>query len=201
MNILVCCEYSGIVREAFRKKGHEVLSCDFLPTELPGPHYEGNVLEILYEDDWDMLIAHPECTYLASSGLHWNKKDPARALKTEEALVFVKTLLDAPIPKICLENPVGRIGTAIRKADQYIQPYEFGHNASKKTGLWLKGLPKLKPTKYIEPRIVIQNEKEYKRWANQTDSGQNKLAPSATRGKDRSKTYQGIADAMAEQWG
>lgn len=144
-----------------------------------------------------MLIAHPPCTYLCSSGLHWNKRQPEREALTQEALAFVRLLLEAPIPRIALENPVGRIGTAIRRADQRIQPYEFGEDASKATCLWLKNLPKLVATKAIPPRLV--NGKP--RWANQTDSGQNRLGPSADRWKERSKTYPGIAAAMAAQWG
>lgn len=202
MKILIACEYSGIERDAFIAKGHEVMSCDLLPTERPGPHYQGDVRDILYEG-WDMMIAHPECTYLASSGLHWNKKIPGRAELTEEALLFVELLWKSGIPKICLENPVGCISTRLSfmpKA-QYVQPYDFGEDASKKTGLWLKGLPKLVSTKHIEGREVTINGKTYKRWANQTDSGQNRLGPSANRAKERSKTYEGIALAMASQWG
>ena len=202
MKILIACEYSGIVRDAFTEKGHEVTSCDFLPTERPGKHYEGDVMDIISED-WDMMIAHPECTYLCSSGLHWNKRIPGRAEKTEEALEFITALWQSGIPKICLENPVGCISTRLNfmpKA-QYIQPYQFGEDASKKTGLWLKKLKPLKPTKLIEGRKVEKNGKIYHRWSNQTDSGQNKLGPSKTRGKDRSLTYQGIANAMANQWG
>jgi hypothetical protein len=145
---------------------------------------------------WDLAIFHPPCTYLTSSGLHWNKRVPGREQKTQESLDFVKALLAAPIPMIALENPIGRIGTAIRPADQVIQPYEYGHDASKATCLWLKGLPPLRPTQWVSPRIV--NGK--KRWGNQTDTGQNKLGPSEDRWKIRSYTYPGIATAMAEQW-
>lgn len=147
--------------------------------------------------DWDLLIAHPPCTYLCSSGLHWNKRVPGRQKQTDEALDFVRALLDAPVERIALENPVGCISSQIRKPDQFIQPYEYGEDASKRTCLWLKNLPPLQPTKFIEPRLV--NGK--KRWGNQTDSGQNKLGPSDDRWKIRSMTYQGWADAMAEQWG
>lgn len=196
MRVLVACEYSGVVRDAFLRRGHDAMSCDLLPTEAKGPHYQGDVLDII-NDGWDMMIAHPPCTYLSASGLHWNKRVEGREEKTLEALKFVTALLSAPILRIALENPVGRISTAIRPADQYVNPYEFGHDASKKTGLWLQNLPKLRPTKYIEPRIV--NGK--KRWGNQTDSGQNKLGPSEDRWKIRSVTYKGIAEAMAEQWG
>ena len=203
MKILVACEYSGIVRDAFTAKGHDVTSCDLLPTERPGKHYEGNVYDILYQDDWEMMIAHPECTYLCSSGLHWNNKIEGRAQKTEEALEFITDLWTCGIPKICLENPVGCINTRLKfmPRPQYIQPYNFGEDASKKTGLWLKGLKPLRATKQIEGRKVKKNGRIYRRWSNQTDSGQNNLGPSKTRGKDRSLTYQGIADAMAKQWG
>jgi hypothetical protein len=147
------------------------------------------------------MIAHPPCTYLSVSGLHWNKRDPERAQKTEEALDFVRLLLDAPIPKIALENPVSCISSRIRKPDQIIQPYEFGDDASKKTCLWLQNLPKLVPTERVQGRMVEHNGKLVERWANQTDSGQNKLGPSEDRAKIRSTTYAGIARAMAEQWG
>ena len=203
MKILIACEYSGIVRDAFTAKGHDVTSCDLLPTERPGKHYEGDVYDILYQDDWEMMIAHPDCTYLCSSGLHWNNKIEGRAEKTEEALEFITDLWTCGIPKICLENPVGCINTRLKfmPRPQYIQPYNFGEDASKKTGLWLKGLRPLRATKQIEGRKVKKNGRIYRRWSNQTDSGQNNLGPSKTRGKDRSLTYQGIADAMAKQWG
>jgi hypothetical protein len=203
MKILIACEYSGRVRDAFTAKGHDVTSCDFLPTERPGKHYEGDVYDILYQDDWEMMIAHPDCTYLCSSGLHWNNKIEGRAEKTEEALEFITDLWTCGIPKICLENPVGCINTRLKfmPRPQYIQPYNFGEDASKKTGLWLKGLRPLRATKQIEGRKVKKNGRIYRRWSNQTDSGQSNLGPSKTRGKDRSLTYQGIADAMAKQWG
>ena len=197
MRVLVACEYSGTVRDAFRARGHDAWSCDLLPTDAnPAWHHEGDIFDII-NDDWNLMIAHPPCTYLCSSGLHWNKRIPGRDALTQDALAFVEKLLSVDIPKIALENPVGRIGTAIRPADQIIQPHQFGHDASKQTALWLKGLPKLESTKNIEPRVI--NGK--KRWANQTDSGQNKLAPSADRWKIRSTTYLGIANAMADQWG
>jgi hypothetical protein len=196
MKVLVACEYSGAVRDAFLKRGHDAISCDILPTDVEGPHYQGDVMDILY-DGWDLMIAHPPCTYLCSSGLHWNKNNPVRAELTEEALEFVRTLLKAPIPKIALENPVGVITTRIRKPTQYIHPYYFGHNESKKTGLWLKGLPLLMATKRVPPRVVDGS----RRWDNQTDSGQNVLGPSEDRWKIRSKTYIGVAEAMADQWG
>ena len=195
MKVLVACEYSGTVRDAFRAGGHDALSCDLLPTDALGPHYQGDVRDIL-GDGWDLMIAHPPCTYLCSSGLHWNKRVPGRAQMTEDALNFVRLLLDAPIPRIALENPIGCIGTRIRKANQTIQPWQFGHDASKATCLWLKNLPLLTPTAVVEPRIA--NGK--KRWANQTDSGQNRLPPSDDRWKIRSETYAGIAAAMVDQW-
>jgi hypothetical protein len=193
MKVLVACEYSGVVRDAFIKRGHDAMSCDLLPSEAPGPHYQGDVRDIL-NDGWNMMIAHPPCTYLASSGLHWNKRIPGREALTEEALEFVRMLLDAPIQHIALENPVGRISTAIRKPDQTIQPWWFGEDASKRTCLWLKNLPLLKETNRLPGD-------DKTRRANQTASGQNKLGPSEGRWKLRSTTYQGIADAMAIQWG
>jgi len=196
MKVLIACEYSGTVRDEFIKAGHNAISCDLLPTDKEGPHYQGNVLDII-GDGWDLMVAHPPCQYLCSSGLHWNKRVEGRQEKTEQALDFVRLLLNAPIELIALENSVGCISTRIRKYDQAVQPYEYGHDASKKTCLWLKGLPMLKPTKYIEPRIVDGR----KRWSNQTDSGQNRLGPSEDRWKIRSTTYEGIAAAMAEQWG
>jgi hypothetical protein len=146
---------------------------------------------------WDLMIAHPECTYLSSSGMHWTTRGLRDPRLTENALDFVSRLMCAPIKHIAVENPVGCISTRIRPADQYIQPYQFGEDASKKTGLWLKNLPLLQATKFVKPRLVDGKP----RWSNQTDSGQNKLPPSEKRGLDRAKTYQGIADAMAEQWG
>ena len=196
MKVLVACEFSGTVRDAFLEKGHDAMSCDLLPTEAPGPHYRGDVLDVLGRG-WDLMIAHPPCTYLTVSGLHWNKRDNSRAAKTEDALAFVDALLNAPIARIALENPIGCISTRIRKPDQVIQPYQFGHDASKATCLWLKNLPLLRPTGFVEGRIV--NGKP--RWSNQTDSGQNRLPPSADRWKKRSETYRGVALAMAEQWG
>jgi len=195
MNILIACEYSGKVRDAFIEKGHTAISCDLLASDAPGPHYQGDIRDII-GNGYDMMIAFPPCTYLCSSGLHWNTRRPGRAAQTEDAIRFVRILLDAQIPMIALENPTGCISTRIRKPNQSIQPYQFGHDASKKTCLWLKGLPPLRPTGYVEPRIV--NGKP--RWDNQTDSGQNKLAPSSDRWKIRSETYLGIAVAMADQW-
>ena len=195
MRVLVACEYSGRVRDAFAARGHDAMSCDLLPTDAPGKHYQGDIFDVI-DDGWDLMIAHPPCTYLCSSGLHWNKRIDGRQALTDEALAFVKRLLDAPVPRIALENPIGCISSQIRKPDQTIQPYQFGHDASKSTCLWLKNLPVLTPTELIAPRIVDGK----KRWSNQTDSGQNKLPPSADRWKIRSETYAGIAAAMAAQW-
>lgn len=196
MKVLVACEYSGRVRDAFIKAGHEAMSCDLLPTDAPGPHYQGDVLNVI-NNGWDLMIAHPPCTYLSVSGMHWTKRGLRDPKLTEDALDFVRLLLNAPIEKIALENPISVISSQIRKPNQIIQPYEYGHDASKKTCLWLKNLPPLMPTKIIEPKIVGNK----KIWGNQTASGQNKLAPSKDRWKIRSETYQGIADAMAQQWG
>jgi hypothetical protein len=196
MKVLIACEYSGVVRDAFVAAGHEAMSCDLLPTESPGLHYQSDVREIL-SIGWDLMIAHPPCTYLSVSGMHWTKRGLRDPQLTEDALAFVQLLLDAPIDRIALENPISVISSRIRKPDQIINPWEFGHDASKKTCLWLKNLPKLVPTQIIEPRII--NGKQ--RWANQTDSGQNRLGPSEDRWKIRSETYPGIAKAMADQWG
>lgn len=196
MRVLVACEFSGTVRRAFRALGHDAYSCDLLPAEDASPyHIQGDVLSVL-RDGWDLLIAHPPCTYLSVSGMHRTVRGLRDPKLTEDALGFVRVLLDAPIGRIAVENPVGVISSRIRKPDQIIQPYEFGHDASKKTCLWLKGLPLLRPTRRIAPRIV----NGLPRWANQTDSGQNRLPPSEDRWALRSVTYDGIADAMADQW-
>lgn len=193
MNVLVACEFSGIVREAFKRHGHNAWSCDLLPSEKNGNHLQCNVLDVL-NYGWDLMVAHPPCTYLCSSGLHWNKKDASRSNKTEDALKFVELLLNAPIGKIAIENPIGCISTRIRKPDQIIQPWQFGHPESKSTCLWLKNLKALTPTCILE-------KPQSGHWNNQTPSGQNKIGPSADRWKKRSITYYGIANAMAEQWG
>lgn len=181
MRVLIACEYSGTVRDAFIARGHDAMSCDLLPTEVEGPHYQGDVLEVI-NDGWDMMIAHPPCTHLAVSGARWFKD---KRQQQKEALDFVRALLLAPIDRIALENPVSVISSAIRKPDQVIQPWEFGHGETKATCLWLKNLPGLKPTSVVEgrePRIHM-------------------MPPSPDRWKERSRTYTGIADAMAEQWG
>ena len=195
MRILIACEYSGTVRDAFIRAGHDAMSCDLLPTDVLGPHYQGDVFDII-NDGWDMMIAHPPCTYLSVSGMHWTARGLRDPQLTEDALEFVRRLMAAPIPRIAVENPISVISSRIRKPDQIINPWQFGHDASKRTCLWLKELPLLTPTAIVEPRIV--NGK--KRWANQTDSGQNRLPPSEDRWKIRSETYTGIAQAMAEQW-
>lgn len=206
MRVLVACEFSGVVRDAFIARGHDAVSCDLLPTEAPGPHCEGDVLHLIkcmargnferHGTRWrpDLMVAHPPCTYLCPSGLHWNTRRPERAALTEEAVAFVRLLLDAPIPRIALENPIGCLSTRIRKPDQIVQPWWFGHPESKATCLWLKGLPSLTPTN----RLPLPASG---RWANQTGSGQNKLGPSPDRWKLRSLTYPGLAAAMADQWG
>lgn len=196
MRVLIACEYSGAVRDAFRAAGHDAMSCDLLPSEVPGPHYQGDVRDVL-GDAWDLMVAHPPCTYLSVSGMHWTRRGLRDPQLTEDALDFVRLLLEAPIPRIALENPVSIISTRIRRPDQIVQPWQYGHDASKTTCLWLKNLPALQPTQIIEPRIVNGR----RRWANQTDGGQNRLSPSADRWKRRSATYAGIAGAMAAQWG
>jgi site-specific DNA-cytosine methylase len=181
MNVLVACEFSGVVRDAFIKAGHNAVSCDLLQTESPGwPHYQGDIRDIL-GNGWDLMIAHPPCTHLAVSGARWFKD---KANEQELALCFVRELLNAPIRHIALENPISIISSRIRKPDQIIQPWQFGHGEQKATCLWLKNLPKLRPTQIVEGR-------EQRVW---------KLPPSTNRWKERSRTFQGIADAMAEQW-
>jgi hypothetical protein len=193
VRVLIACEYSGRVRDAFRALGHDAMSCDLLPTDVAGPHYQGDVFDII-NDGWDLMIAHPPCTYLSVSGMHWTTRGLRDPKLTEDALAFVQRLLDAPIERIAIENPVSVISSRIRKPDQIIQPWWFGHDASKKTCLWIKNLPLLTPTD-----MLLGDSKT--RRANQTVSGQNKLPPSKDRWKIRSATYQGIADAMASQWG
>ena len=214
VRVLVGCEFSGIVRDAFRARGHEVISCDYLDSAAPGPHYKGNVLNIL-DDGWDLMIAHPPCTYLAVSGARWFE---GREVQQGMALDFVRDLMRARIPRIAIENPVSIISSHIRKPDQIIQPWQFGHDASKATCLWLKNLWPLVPTEIVNPSYACCGTRfEYTLgkygcancngekvarpvWGNQTPGGQNKLGPSPTRASDRSRTYPGIAQAMAEQW-
>lgn len=183
LKVLVACEYSGRVRDAFTRRGHFAMSCDLLPSEAPGLHYQGDVFEVI-DQGWDLMICHPPCTHLAVSGArHFRAKRESGV--QQEALEFVRKLLGAPIPSICLENPVSIISSEIRKPDQIIQPWQFGHGETKTTCLWFKNLPHLKPTNIVEgrePRV-------------------HRMAPSPNRWKERSRTYQGIADAMADQWG
>jgi site-specific DNA-cytosine methylase len=183
MRVLVACEYSGRVRDAFLKKGHYALSCDLLPcdSEQSGDHYQGDVTEIL-DHGWDLMIAHPPCTHLAVSGARWFKE---KQQEQKEALEFVQLLLNAPIPKIALENPVSIISSRIRKPDQIIQPWQFGHGETKATCLWLKNLPKLTATNIVEGR----------------EARIHMMPPGPNRWKERSRTFEGIANAMAEQWG
>lgn len=204
MRVLIGCESSGMVRQAFRNIGHDAWSCDFLESEDRSPyHIVGDVIPLLF-DQWDLAIFHPPCTFLSSSGMHWTTRGLRDPALTDRAVIFCRRMMQAPIEMIAIENPIGVISTRIRKPDQIIQPHQFGHDASKATCLWLKNLPPLIPTgPHIAPRIVVNEKtgKAYKRWANQTDSGQNKLGPSDDRWKVRSKTYSGIAEAFAVQWG
>lgn len=193
LRVLVGCEFSGIVRDEFRKLGHDAYSCDIIDAEPESQyHIKSNVLEII-NDDWDLAIFHPPCTYLCSSGIHWNNRGRGWE-ETEKAVEFVKKLINAPIPKIAIENPIGILNTRIRKPDQIIQPWQFGHPESKATCLFLKNLPKLIPTNILDKPASG-------RWNNQTPTGQNKLGPSKDRWKRRSLTYKNIASSMADQWG
>lgn len=183
MKVLVACEYSGRVRDAFIARGHEAMSCDLLPTDTPGPHYLGDVRDVLH-DGWDLMVAHPPCTHLAVSGARHFAAKKASGVQ-DEALDFVRLLMAAPILHIAIENPISIISSKIRKPDQIIQPWMFGHGETKATCLWLKGLPKLTPTNLVDGR----------------EARIHKMPPSADRWKKRSETYQGIASAMAQQWG
>lgn len=196
MKVLVACEYSGRVRDAFIKHGHDAMSCDILPTDVEGPHYQGDVRDII-NDGWDLMIAHPPCTYLTNSGVTWLHKDPSRWAKLDEGAAFFKMLLEAPVERIAVENPImhkyakERIGGV--KQSQVVQPWMFGHMEQKATCLWLKGLPLLKPTKDVKAEMMALPDSERQRL--------HYLPPSKDRWKKRSETFQGIADAMAEQWG
>lgn len=181
LKILIACEFSGIVRDSFIAKGHDAMSCDILPSETPGPHYEGPVEDVL-NNGWDMMIAHPPCTHLAVSGARWFKD---KQEEQKEALEFVRLLLDAPIDRIALENPISIISSKIRKPTQIIQPWQFGHGETKATCLWLKSLPKLVPSDIVDGR----------------EAKVHKMAPGPNRWRERSRTFTGIAQAMAEQWG
>lgn len=181
MKILIACEFSGIVRDAFKAKGHDAVSCDLLSSDTPGNHIQDNVLNHLNEE-WDLLIGHPPCTHTAVSGARWFKE---KRHEQSKAIQFFTDLYYADIEKVCLEHPVSIISTVFRKPDQYIQPWMFGHGETKKTGLWLKNLPLLKPTNIVEGR----------------EARIHRMAPSKDRAKERSRFYPGIAKAMAEQWG
>ena len=180
MRVLIACEFSGIVREAFKAKGHDVWSCDLLPSEIEGQHIQGNVIEIL-NDGWDLMIAHPPCTHLAVSGARWFKD---KLIEQKEAINFFMELMNAKIPKIAVENPISIMSTNYRKPDQIIQPWQFGHGETKATCLWLKNLPKLIATNIVEGR----------------ESRIHNMPPSKDRAKLRSITYKGIAESMANQW-
>ena len=187
MRVLVACEFSGIVRDAFLAKGHDAVSCDLLPTEQEGPHIQNDVLKVL-DWGWDMMIAHPPCTYLCNSGVSWLYRKEGRWDKMRDGANFFKHLLEADIPKICVENPIMHkyaVEIIGRRQDQVIQPWMFGHPEQKATCLWLKNLPELEPTHIVEGR----------------EQRLHRLPPSSDRWRERSRTYPGIAHAMAEQWG
>lgn len=201
MKVLIACEFSGTVRNAFTALGHDAWSCDILPTETEGNHIEGDALSVI-NDGWDLMIAHPPCTYLTVTGNKWMKPEfidrfPDRPQQRKDAIAFFMALVNAPIPKIAIENPVGIMSSEYKKPSQYIHPYHFGEPHSKKTGLWLKGLPLLTPTEIVEPKFYIYKDgRRDPLWHVQSMS-----MPPHERMKFRSKTYQGIADAMANQWG
>jgi len=192
MRILVACEFSGVVRDAFARRGHDAWSCDLLPSDVPGNHLQCDVRTVLNRG-WDRLVGFPPCTYVCASGMHWTTRGLRDPQLTEGAVEFFITLLNAPIKQIALENPVGILSTRVRRPSQIIQPWQFGHPESKATCLWLVGLPLLTPTNVLA-------KPESGRWENQTQSGQNKLAPSKDRWRKRSITYSGVAEAMADQW-
>lgn len=181
LRVLVACEFSGVVRDAFRALGHAAMSCDLLPSERPGPHYQGDVRDVL-SDGWDLMVAHPPCTHLAVSGARWFAEKQA---EQADALAFVRLLLDAPIPRIALENPVSIISSRIRKPTQVIQPWQFGHGETKATCLWLQNLPALIPTNVVEGR----------------EARVHRMPPGPNRWRERSRTFEGVAAAMAAQWG
>jgi len=181
MRVLIACEFSGVVRDAFTRQGHDAWSCDILPTESIGQHIQGDVLGVL-DEGWDMMIAHPPCTHLAVSGARWFKY---KKKEQEKAIIFIYKLLNSKIQKIALENPISILSSKYRKPDQIIQPWQFGHGETKSTCLWLKNLPLLIPTKVVSGR----------------ENRIHKMPPSEDRWKNRSRTYFGIAQAMAEQWG
>lgn len=196
MKVLVACEFSGVVRDAFAALGHEAWSCDLLPTERPGHHLQCDVLDVL-GDGWDLMVAHPPCTYLASMGVWWNHKRPERWALTEVAFAFGRSLAAAPIPRIAIENPVGYLNSHWRKPDQIINPWQFGHEANKPTCLWLNQLPRLVPTKIVgKGRFYTKaNGNRASVWCHRISGTRQ------DRAKVASRTFQGIADAMAAQWG
>jgi hypothetical protein len=186
MKVLIACEFSGIVREAFKSKGHNAWSCDLLPTDIPGNHLIGDVRKYIF-NDWDMMIAHPPCTYLCNSGVRWLKSNPVRWEQMLDGAQFFKTLWsmrELPISKICIENPIPHKHASLPKYSQIIQPWQFGHGEIKATCLWLSGLPLLQPTSIVNGRTPRVHH----------------ASPGPDRWKERSRTYQGIANAMAEQW-
>ena len=193
MKVLVACEFSGVVRRAFRDRGHDAWSCDLLPSEDSSEyHYQGDVFGII-DRNWDMMIAHPPCTHLCVSGARWFKD---KQEEQKEAINFFLSLAECGISRVCIENPVGIMSSVYRKPDQIIQPYEFGHVEAKKTCLWLQNLPKLIPTKIVEPEYTtFKSGKRMATWYLEAAS-----LPKHERMKVRSKTFQGIADAMADQW-
>lgn len=182
MRVLVACEFSGTVREAFARRGHDAWSCDLLPTERPGNHIRGDAIEAIHSQEWDLLIAHPPCTHLAVSGSRWFAE---KRIEQWEALRFFTAMLTAPVHRIAVENPISVVSSRVRKPDQIIQPWQFGHGETKATCLWLRNLPKLKPTNIVEGREPRVHH----------------CSPGPDRWKERSRTLQGIADAMADQWG
>lgn len=204
MRILIACEFSGTVRDAFIKAGHNAVSCDIEPCDKPGPHIQDDVLNVIkFPNTWDMMIAHPPCTYLTVTGNKWFKPEykdrfPTRQQDREDAIKFFMALMNANIPKIAVENPIGIMSTTFRKPDQIIQPWQYGHEASKSTCLWLKGLPKLVPTNIVDKGefVTYKSGKRMTKWYADAAS----LSPKE-RAKVRNTTFQGIADAMADQWG
>ncbi len=200
LRVLVACEFSGTVRDAFIKRGHYAVSGDLLPSDNGGPHFQGDVLDILGWG-WDLMVAHPPCTYLSVSGQRWCSGDSAEAVvrrvKREQAVEFFRKMLEAPVPRIAVENPVSIASSRIRKPDQTFHPHHFGHPSEKRTCLWLKNLPKLRHTNVVKPEYHVSGTgRRWSKWFWDTS-----MMPVSIRGHERSKTFQGIADAMAEQWG
>ena len=198
--MLVACELSGVVRNAFSRRGWDAWSCDLLPSEWAGQHIVGDAIDVIRGGGWDIVVAHPPCTHLCRSGAwDWSRKRLSGELW--EGIKFFKEVVwaleETGVKKWCIENPIGIMGRIWRRADQIIQPYEFGHDASKATCLWLRGLPRLMGTRRV-PGIWVDGRE---RWANQTDSGQSRLGSNSDRSRLRSRTYSGIAEAMADQWG